>query len=90
MVASLQMILRQCDNGRMSLRFTRREFAALAAVAPLAAQSVSQTPQTAPVPPPDAELQQAVANVRNTSKQLSQIEVPMALEPAFSFHAARS
>jgi hypothetical protein len=83
------VILGECDNGRMSLRYTRREFAALAAAAPLAAQSVSQTPNAAPAPPPDAELQQALANVRNTSNHLSQIEVPMALEPAFSFHAAR-
>ena len=73
----------------MSLRYTRRKFAALAAAAPLAAQSVPQTPQTAPAPPPDPELQEALATVRSVSKHLSRIEVPMALEPAFSLHAAR-
>ncbi|MGH9625444.1 MAG: hypothetical protein ACRD4G_14025 [Bryobacteraceae bacterium] len=72
----------------MSSRYTRREFAALAAAAPLAAQTGSQKPQAAPAPPPDAELQEALSTVRSTSKHLSRIEVPMALEPAFSFHAA--
>ncbi|MGH9584343.1 MAG: hypothetical protein ACRD4O_15575 [Bryobacteraceae bacterium] len=79
----------------MSSRFTRREFAAIAGAAPLAAQAISKIPpQGAPAPPqppatPEQRFQQALADVRKTSSRLSQVELPMDLEPAFSFRATR-
>lgn len=75
---------------RMSSRMTRRDFAALAGAAPLAAQVVSQTPQPAAPVSPEQDLQQALEDVRKTSRRLQGIEVPMELEPAFSFRATRS
>ncbi len=71
----------QMDKPRM----TRRNWAAMVAAAPLAAQ-VSSTPQNAPplsAPEPD----KAAAEVRKVSDRLAQTEVPMAVEPAFSFRA---
>lgn len=73
----------------MSSRLTRREFAALAGAAPLAAQIASQTPQPAAPVSPEQGVQQALAGVRKTSNRLQQIKVPMELEPAFSFRATR-
>lgn len=71
---------------RMSSRFTRREFAALAGAAPLAAEAQSKAPrQTSPNP----GMQQALAGVRKNSSRLQQIAVPIELEPAFSFRASR-
>lgn len=63
------------------------------ATAPLAAQVTSKVPpqgvpaasQTAATP--EQKLQKAYADVRAVSEQLSKIEVPMDLEPAFAFRA---
>jgi len=56
---------------------TRRTWAALVAAVPLAAQ-VASAPAPASSP---------VDDVRKTSEQLAQIEIPMSLEPAFLFRA---
>ena len=77
---------------------TRRRWAALFGIAPFAAQlgqaqSTSKIPpQGAPAPPapsatPEARLQKAYSDVHDTSVRLSQIEVPMNIEPAFAFKA---
>jgi hypothetical protein len=74
-----------------SRRITRRQWTALLAAAPVAAQITSKTPPQgtpAPAPPgatPEQKLQKAFADVRKVSERLSQIEVPMSIEPAFSF-----
>jgi hypothetical protein len=57
---------------------TRRNWAALVAAVPMAAQIASTPPAPAPSPADDA---------RKTSEQLAQIEIPMSLEPAFLFRA---
>jgi hypothetical protein len=61
------------------------------AVSPALAQVTQKVPpQGAPSPPPvpatpEQRLQKAYADIRTVSDQLSKIEVPMDLEPAFSF-----
>lgn len=72
--------------------WTKRLAAALTAV-PVAAQVTQKVPpQGAPAPPtppssPEQRLQKAYADVHAISDQLSKIEVPMNIEPAFAFHA---
>ncbi len=72
-------------------KLTRREWTALMAAAPLAAQVTSKVPpQGAPAPPNPAataqeKLQKAYADIRSLSDRLSKMEVPMDLEPAFAF-----
>ncbi|HEY6988579.1 MAG TPA: hypothetical protein VH369_09360 [Bryobacteraceae bacterium] len=74
-------------------RLTRRQWTALVAAAPLAAQVTSKVPpQGAPAPQqptasPEQKLQKAHADVRGVSEQLSRIEVSMDIEPAFVFRA---
>ena len=74
-----------------SARITRRNAAALVAAAPLLAQVTSKLhPQGSPVPAPasatpQAKLEKAVADVRQVSQRLSQLEVPINVEPAFAF-----
>ena len=74
-------------------RITRRQCAALLGAAPLVAQVTSTAPpQGLPVPTngsasPEQRLQKAYADVRRVSERLSKIEVPMTIEPAFSFRA---
>jgi hypothetical protein len=78
---------------RASSRLTRRQWAALVAAAPLAAQVTSKVPpQGAPAPAqpaatPQQKLQKAYSDVRASSDKLSKIEVPMNVEPAFMFRA---
>lgn len=62
------------------MTLTRRQWAALLGAAPLLAQ-------TPPPPAPEAKLEKANADVRETSQRLAEIEVPMDLEPAFRFTA---
>ena len=80
------------------LPFARRRLIALLGIAPFAvplarAQTTSQKPpQGAPAPAPaaatpEAKLQKAYADVHDTSVKLSQIVVPMNVEPAFTFKA---
>jgi hypothetical protein len=58
---------------------------------PLAAQVTQKVPpQGAPAPPappatPEQRLQKAYADVHAVSEQLSKLEVPMNVEPAFAF-----
>jgi hypothetical protein len=74
-----------------SKTMTRREWTMLLAAAPLAAQVTSKTPpQGSPAPPPpgaspEQKRQKAFDDIRKTSERLSQIEVPMYIEPAFAF-----
>jgi hypothetical protein len=62
-----------------------------AAAAPLFAQVTQKVPpQGAPAPPnppatPEQRLQKAHADVRDVSERLSKLEVPMNVEPAFTF-----
>ena len=86
-------------NVPMSLRrtslpgITRRQWSAGLMVAPLAAQVKSDHPfldVPLPVQPPETPGQRLIKSyedVRQSSERLSQIEVPMNLEPAFSFRA---
>jgi hypothetical protein len=77
------------------MRMTRRQWAAglTAAIgaAPAVAQVSSKTPpQRAPAPvhtavTPEQKLQKAYADVQEIRIRLSQIEVPMDIEPAFAF-----
>ena len=70
---------------------TRREWTILLAATPLAAQVTSKTPpQGTPTPAPagatpEQKRQKAFDDVRKVSERLSQIEVPMYIEPAFAF-----
>jgi len=72
---------------------TRRRLLALLASAPLAAQVTSKNPpQVAPTPPqppatPEQKLQKAYSDIHRVSERLSQMEVPMNVEPAFAFRA---
>ncbi|HEY7302656.1 MAG TPA: hypothetical protein VH601_00965 [Bryobacteraceae bacterium] len=78
---------------RSSSLLTRRQWTALVTAAPLAAQVTSKVPpQGAPAPAqapatPEQKLQKAYADVRGVSEQLSKIEVPIDIEPAFVFRA---
>lgn len=69
---------------------TRREWTALVGATPLLGQVTSKPPQGAPAPaPPSAtpeeKLKKAYADIRTVSDRLSQLEVPMNVEPAFAF-----
>jgi hypothetical protein len=73
--------------------FTRREWSALLVIAPAAAQ-VSSTgpPAGSPAPSkspatPQERAQKALSDIREGSGRLSKLEVPMDIEPAFSFRA---
>ena len=64
------------------MRITRRRWTLLLSAAPLAAQS--------PAPPligkpPEPTLQKALDDVHQVSQRLDGLEVPMNVEPAFSF-----
>jgi hypothetical protein len=77
----------------LAIRITRRQWTALLGAAPLAAQVTSSVPPVGvPVPSsapasPEQLLQKAAADIRQVSESLSKIEVPMNVEPAFSFRA---
>ena len=70
---------------------TRRKWTVLLAAAPVVAQVTSTKPPVgapAPAKPaatPEERLAKANADVRQASDRLAQIEVPMNVEPAFSF-----
>ena len=72
---------------------TRRQWTVLFTVAPLAAQTTSKIPPVGspapPKPPATSEerKQKAYADIHEVSDRLSKIEVPMNVEPAFSFRA---
>ena len=74
------------------MKMTRRNLAVVLAAAPLAAQ-VSTTPQNPPplsapvADTPEQRMAKAIADVRKVSDRLAQTEVPMSVEPAFSFRA---
>jgi hypothetical protein len=79
------------SSRRPSSDITRRQWTALLASVPLAAQVTSKTPpQGAPAPPqspatPEQKVQKAFADVRQVSDRLSKLDVPMDIEPAFAF-----
>jgi hypothetical protein len=79
-----------CSPFPNQMKLTRRNWAALLAagplVAPLIAQ-VSSAPPTLPATTPDQRSAKAVDDVRKVSDRLAQTEVPMTVEPAFSFRA---
>ena len=70
---------------------TRRAWAALAAALPAAAQVTSRVPpQGTPAPAPaaaspEAKLEKAYSDVRKVKERLSQIEIPITVEPSFAF-----
>lgn len=74
-------------------RITRRQCAALLGAAPLVAQVTSTVPPKGlPAPSsgpdsPEQRLQKAYADIRQVSERLSKIEMPIDIEPAFSFRA---
>lgn len=76
-----------------TVRITRRQCAALLGAAPLVAQVTSTVPSPGlPAPAngpasPEQRLQKAYADLRQVSERLSKIEMPMNIEPAFSFRA---
>jgi len=76
-----------------SPRMTRRQVAALLGASPLLAQVTQKIPpQGAPMPAapnatPEQKLAKALADVREASNRLAQIELPMNIEPAFAFRA---
>ena len=77
----------------MRTRMTRRQWTALIACAPAFAQPPSTVPPqgvpSAAQPPatPEQRLQKATAEVHQASDRLAQIDLPMNIEPAFTFHA---
>jgi len=52
----------------------------------LAAAAVAQA-ATAQTPPPDAELETARAQLKTSARQIAQVKLPVATEPAFHFKA---
>lgn len=70
---------------------TRRQWAALAAASPVLAQVTQKTPPegapkpAAPAATPEERRHKAMADVKNVSDRLAQLEVPMNVEPAFAF-----
>ncbi len=78
-----------------SQRITRRQWTArvtaVAGATPLLGQVTQKAPPTgAPLPAqpaatPEQKLQKANADVHQVSDRLSQIELPMNIEPAFAF-----
>lgn len=72
-------------------RMTRRQCTALLGASPLLGQVTQKTPpQGAPKPaPPTAtpaqKRQKAIADVKQVSDRLAQLELPMDVEPAFAF-----
>jgi hypothetical protein len=81
------------DTGKS---LTRRKWAIVLSIAPIVAPvlsaQVATTPNTPPpvsAPPPGVpaeRLAKAVSAVRKVSDRLAQTEVPIGIEPAFSFH----
>jgi hypothetical protein len=69
------------DLGQSS-PLTRRSLAGLLIAVPLVAQVASPPPKSSP----PAQTSSAVDDVRKVSERLAQTEVPMSIEPAFSFH----
>ena len=87
-------------GSRPTGQMTRRKWTAglsTALAAVTAAPVVAQVTPTAKIPPqgaptaapaaatPEQKLQKAYADIRETSQRLAKIEVPMDVEPAFSF-----
>jgi hypothetical protein len=79
------------------VRFTRRKWVAFIAAMPIAASAFAQVtstvpPQGSPAPAeasatPEARLKKASDDVHAVSDRLAEIELPMDIEPAFSFKA---
>ncbi len=74
---------RRSSNGA---RLTRREWTAFLGAAPLVAVHAGQT-SAVPEGTASSSLDKAIADVHEVSDRLSKLEVPMNVEPAFSFKA---
>jgi hypothetical protein len=80
------------DESLNRREWSKRIAAALAA-APLCAQVPQKVPPVgvpaspSPSATPQQKLQKAYADIRAVSDQLSKLEVPMDIEPAFAFRA---
>ena len=78
---------------RRTRGLTRRSWAAALAAAPLVAAQVASTPQNPPplaapaVGSPEQRAAKAAEDVHKVSDRLAQTEVPIGIEPAFSFRA---
>ena len=87
---SAKDITRRAWNTGISIAFS--SFFAAATALPASAQVTSKTPpEGAPAPAPTAatpeqKLQKAYADVHETSERLAKIEIPMDVEPSFTFH----
>jgi hypothetical protein len=79
------------NSPRSRPRLTRRQWTALVSAAPLMGQATSKIPpQGTPAPAPPAataqqKLQKAHTDVNQIRDRLSKIQVPMNVEPAFTF-----
>ena len=87
------MAARGNREARVSRRTWTKGLAGALGVAPALTQVTQKVPPTGvPAPPapatPEQRLQKAYADVHAVSVQLSQIEVPMNIEPAFAFRAS--
>ena len=74
------------------MNVTRRRMATFLAAVPLAAArtgvaQVTSTVQATAATTPEQRMAKANAEVRKVSDRLAQTEVPMAIEPAFTFRA---
>lgn len=66
------------------MKLTRRELVSTVT----AAAALAQTPPQKQAPTtPEAELQKARSDVKSRATLLARLDVPMAVEPAFSFRA---
>ena len=73
-------------SSRADRPFTRREWTALLSAVPMAAQT-GPLPAAPTTPSSSSGLEKAIEGVNKVSSRLAQLEVPMNVEPAFSFKA---
>ncbi len=66
-------------------KMTRRQIAVALVAVPALAQTPPQSTSTGPAPQPVNSLEKAQGDVREVSERLRKIEIPMDLEPAFTF-----
>jgi hypothetical protein len=71
--------------GGSSTKMTRRQIAMALTAVPALAQTTPPSTATGPAPQPVSSLEKAQGDVREVSERLRKIEIPMDLEPAFTF-----
>jgi hypothetical protein len=74
-------------NQMTKIGVSRREWTAGLIAVPLVAQVASTPPKTPPETAAEPAGKSALDDVRQVGEKLAQIEVPMSVEPAFSFRA---